>query len=192
MLLFTCPHCHEVLKVPEAYLGKRGHCNKCGGRIAVIGDAQVRTPQTASAVAEEPVAEEEPCKPATERQLAYLRELGAAEAQLRDIDLKQASGLIDRLKAQRQEGESATEKQLAYLRHLGAPASQLVQVKTKGEASRLIEEMHLLPTREQLDYLKDLGATGAQLAALKRKAEASDLIDRLKADGLDLGDAGHG
>ncbi len=181
MLLFLCPHCDELLKVPEAYLGQRGRCNKCGGRIALIGDANLATPQAASIVADETATDPRlgPPKPASDKQLDYLRALGAPEQTLRGLDRDQASALIDELKEKRQRGEPPTEKQLTYLKHLGATERQLGRVRSKADATRLIEDLHLSPTADQIKRLKALGASGAHLAALKSKAAADALIEEL-------------
>ncbi len=184
MLLFVCPHCTEVLKVSPRHLGRRGRCNKCGGRIALIGDAERAEPQAASAVAD--VAEGPspyPPKPVTEAQCRYLSVLGAAEEQVKTLDRESASALIAELKQRRGEGEAATEKQVAYLRRLGATDDQVARAASKAAASELIEAMHLHPTSEQIALLHDLGATGAQLAALKTKAAADALIESLYARG---------
>jgi len=181
MLLFLCPHCDELLKVPETYLGQRGRCNKCGGRIALIGDANVTTPQAASLVADETAPDPRlgPPKPASDKQLDYLRALGAPEQVLQDLDRERASTLIDELKEKRQRGESPTEKQWAYLKRLGATERQLAGVRSKADAARLIEDLHLSPTADQIKRLTALGASGARLAALKSKAAADALIEEL-------------
>lgn len=182
MLLFSCPHCDELLKVPEAHLGKRGRCNKCGGRIALIGRAGLTGVQAASMVADEllPGGEGDPGpKPVTEKQVEYLKALGAPEQQVRNLDRNRASDLIDRLRMQRQSLEPATDKQLAYLRRLAATDRQLQRIKSKADAGQLIEDMHLLPTAEQMERLHQLGATGAQMAALKTKAAAEAMIEEL-------------
>lgn len=181
MLLFLCPHCDALLKVPEAYLGQRGRCNKCGGRIALIGDVNVTAPQAASAVADETAPDPRlgPPKAATDKQLAYLRGLGAPEQALHGIDRERASALIDEIKAKRQHGEPPTEKQLAYLKRLGAPERQMGRVRSKADAARLIEDMHLSPTAEQIKRLNALGAGGARVATLKSKAAAEALIEEL-------------
>ncbi len=181
MYLFICPHCHDVLKVAEVHLGMRGRCNKCGGRIALIGDRGATGPQAASPVVEEMEDDGSgvPPKPPTDKQLAYLRALGASPDRIVGIDRERASTMIDELKVRRQESEAPTEKQLAHLKRLGASARQLAGVRSKAEAAALIEELHLLPTANQMAYLKELGATGAQLASVKTRAAASDLIDEL-------------
>ena len=179
MLLFTCPYCNKTLKVAEAHLGKRGRCNKCGGRIAIIGSAEVSTPQVASPVTDEVAGE--PPAPATQRQQQYLKELGASDGRIAGLDREQASDLIDGLKAQRGGALPPTPKQLAYLERLGATREQIAGIDSQASASQLIEELHLSPTPGQMAYLRDLGATGAQLAWLKTKAQASALIQSLAA-----------
>ncbi|HPO14479.1 MAG TPA: hypothetical protein PLI09_13635 [Candidatus Hydrogenedentes bacterium] len=179
MLLFSCPHCDEILKVPEEYLGRKGRCNKCGGRIALIGHAKVKGVQAASKVAEKLERGSDPPAPATEKQLQYLRTLGAPAQALEGIDREQASEWIDKLRAQRHGAEPPTDKQMAYLNRLGAPEKLVQQVRSKADASQLIEDMHLSPTPEQMTRLQKLGATGAQLALLKTKAGAASLMAEL-------------
>ena len=35
MLEFQCPHCNEVLSIPEQFLGSEGTCRKCKGKITI-------------------------------------------------------------------------------------------------------------------------------------------------------------
>ncbi len=182
MLQFSCPHCDQILCVPEAHLGKRGRCNKCGGRIALIGRAGATGIQAASAVADGLEAGndgQDSVQPATEKQLEFLRSLGAPAHMLNGLDRERASTLIDCMKNQRLAAEPPTEKQLAYITRLGASEGQLRRVRSKAEASALIEDLHLSPTAEQMERLHQLGATGAQLAVLKHKAGANALIEAL-------------
>lgn len=119
--------------------------------------------------------------PASEKQIEYLKVLGAPAHVLEGLDRDRASTLIDCLRGQRQGAEAPTEKQTAYLKRLGASDTQLRRIRSKAEASRLIEDMHLSPTAEQMERLHQLGATGAQLAVLKSKAAADALIESLGA-----------
>lgn len=182
MLLFICPYCDDILKVPGEYLGQRGRCNKCGGRIALLGTPGLSTPQAASRVTDD-LSDEELAQPATEKQLEVLREMGAAEGRLAGMTRDNASRLIQALRQRRLESDPPTEKQLDYLRKLGASATQLRAVTNKAEASALIEEMHLQPTTAQLDYLRDLGVPGARLAVLKTRGQASALIEEVRSAG---------
>ncbi len=179
MLLFSCPYCEEVLKVPGEYLGRKGRCNKCGGRVALIGHAKVNGVQSASKVANGLESGGATPRPATEKQLEFLRALGAPAQALNGLDIDRASEWIDKLRAQRQGTEPPTEKQMAYLKRLGAPAPLVQRVRSKADASQLIEDMHLSPTQEQMTHLHSLGASGAQLATLKTKAGAAALINEL-------------
>ena len=120
-------------------------------------------------------------RPATERQRAYLEQLGAPAAQTEGLDIIAASRLIERLQEQRRQQEPPTEKQLQHLERLGAPKAHIARLTSKAEASQLIEDMLLSPTRQQVLLLGELGATGAQMAALKSKGKAAALIEELQA-----------
>ena len=139
MPTFICPHCKEHLRINAEHVGLRGKCNKCGGKIALIGQAETEAPQMASVLGELPL---EPARPA------------------------------------RAESEPPTQRQLDYLRDLGMPRAELAGVKTKAEASRLIEAWLPPPSESQRAYLARLGATSEQIAVLRTKAEAADLIQR--------------
>jgi len=178
LLQFTCPACEAILRVPARLLGAKGTCNKCGARIALIGNAAVTSPQRASLVVDE--ATDDTTEPATEKQLEYLRSLGAGPEHLKGLTRSRASAMIDAAKKRRLAAEPVTGKQLAYLKRLGADPELVGRVKTKAAASALIEDMHLHPTREQVDMLRELGATGAQIAGLKSKGHANALILKLR------------
>ena len=180
MLIFVCPHCEASLRIAEKYLGQKGRCKKCGGRIALLGKADATAPQRASRVGIEERGEaQEASKPATEKQCNYLRTLGMDEAALTGLNSVKASEYIDQLRKKKRGQEPPTEKQLDYLRRLGASTKQIQTLSSKEAASTLIEEMHLLPTAEQLKYLKNLGASGAQLATIRTRGHAAALIDEL-------------
>ena len=172
MLEFICPHCNQSLRVRPEHLGLRGHCRKCNGRIALIGVPGSNT-QYHACVVEDTVPE--PQVPATERQLAALRKLGAGPKVLNGLSREQASALLRARHAQ-----PPTEKQMAYLRRLGASGDQIASLVDSSEASALIEEMHLQPTQPQMALLRKLGAPGERIARLKSRGEASALIDALK------------
>ena len=180
MLHFVCPHCEKLLRVPRKHLGAQGACNKCGGRIALLGRADAEAPQRASKVADAPVGPERG-RAATEKQLVYLRGLGAPEAGLRGLSRDGASARIEMLKRERRLAEPATEKQRSYLRRLGAPEELLARADSKEAASALIEALHLEPTHAQRQALRSLGATGAQMAGVKNRAAAESMIASLRA-----------
>ncbi len=181
MALFICPHCEQVLKVAGAHIGRRGRCNRCGGRIALLGRPQPNRPLMATAVTDE-VDRDGPGPPPTERQLDYARDLGATEAQLRGKCRDEVSDLIETLRAQRQQESPPTEKQLAYLQRLGVDEAAIAGLRSKAEASALLEALHLSPTREQLEQLRALGASGAQMARLRTRAAAESLLRELRGE----------
>jgi hypothetical protein len=168
-----------MLKVPDEYLGMRGRCNKCGARIALIGQPGSMALQAATRV-EESEIDDLPSPPATEKQLDYLRALGARDHEFSGLDRERASELIERLKAQERDRQPPSEKQLAYLERLGTPPEQLTAITSRKEASDLIDAIQPPPTDKQLALLKKLGADAAQCAALQTRREASELIEMLQ------------
>lgn len=180
MLTFICPHCHQQLKINAEHVGLRGKCNKCGGRIALIGRADAQRPQMASRIAE---SGEEDTRPATPRQVELARKLGAPATALESLNRAQAETVIVQQRDLRAEHEPPTERQLDYLKRLGLPAEQAAAIRSKAEASRLIDQWLPPPTKAQRDYLERLGATPSQLAALRTKTEAAALIQQFLSQG---------
>lgn len=177
-LQFICPRCHATLRVPAKYLGMRGSCKHCGGRIALVGRPDPDRPQFASLLADPPAAPKGP--PATARQQAFLAQLGADPAEAARMDLGEASEAIAARVAARRAADPPTARQLEYLGKLGADPALVASLRSKAEASDLIEAMHLQPTPGQIELLQGLGATGGQIAALRSKGEAEALIQRLR------------
>ena len=105
----------------------------------MIGAADGSGPRRASVVVDE-IEDPEP-EPATDKQLVYLKDLGAPDSALGGISRDKASDLIDDLIARRRAAQPPTEKQLAFLKDLGASEDQIATLKTKGEASTLIETL---------------------------------------------------
>jgi DNA-directed RNA polymerase subunit RPC12/RpoP len=174
---FICPHCDKTLHIEEKYLGKRGRCNHCGGRIALLGTPQGGRPMRATTVEDEGAASPEEAAPATPAQKAYLGDLGMTESQANRMTRSHAETEISHRRVERMAHEPPTQDQLDYLQRLGLPPKRLKAVMTKNEASRLIEEMLPPPTENQIAYLERLGANKAQILGLKSRAEASALIE---------------
>jgi hypothetical protein len=179
---FICPFCRETLKIPKEYLGRRGRCNHCGGRIALIGSENIGEVQLATKVAEEAAEEENarPKPPSTPKQRELLVKLGMKAADAAALDREKASERIDALTEAQRGREAPTEKQMAWLRKQGMEEDRIRAIASKAEASALIENMHLQPTPKQIEYLRDLGADGVRIARIKSRAEASALIDLLR------------
>jgi len=176
---FRCPYCQKVLNIPGRYAGQRGTCNKCGGKIALVGASKTGGIPTASRVApEQGQSEAASHEPVTENQAAYLHDLGVSPDEARRLDRQKASTLIEQKQNERSESEPPTEKQINLLRRLGLSGKELAGIPSKAEASRRIEALQPPPTPRQLEYLERLGATPEQRAALKTRSEASDLIER--------------
>ncbi len=156
----------------------KGRCNKCQGRIALIGNADMTVPQYASIVEGE-LPSDAGTPGMSQRQCDLLAELGVSPDEMAGLDREKASARIRQIISAKRMSEPATDKQISYLARLGATQTQLEQVHTKEDATQLIEEMHLQPTAAQMEYLRDLGANGAQLARLKTRGQASALIQEL-------------
>ena len=163
MLTFICPHCDQQLRINVEHLGLRGKCNKCGGRIALVGRADAQRPQMASRLAEE-------------------NDLDAVASPTTSASRNNAPTVLVTPREASAEHEPPTARQLDYLKRLGLPAAELQAVGSKAEASRLIEAWLPPPTQSQREYLHRLGATPAQIAVLRTKSDAADLIQRLLTD----------
>lgn len=138
MPTFICPHCKEYLRINAEHVGLRGKCNKCGDKIALIGQKDSESPQMASVLGEMPVEAARPARaeaePPTQRQLDYLRDLGMPRAELAGVKSKaEASRLIEAWLP------PPTESQRAYLARLGATSEQIAVLRTKVEAADLIQ-----------------------------------------------------
>ena len=146
MLTFICPHCQHELKIIARHLGLRGTCNRCGGRIALIGRADAQRPQMASQIGETPEGTARPglqralvsakmqMEPPTERQLDYLRRLGLPKAQLEKVGNKaEASRLIEEWLP------PPSQSQRDYLARLGATDDEIAALRTKAQAADLIQ-----------------------------------------------------
>ncbi len=178
MLTFICPHCQKELQIKPAYLGQRGKCNKCGGRIALIGRMDTPRAQVASKVVDAP---EGKAPPPTPKQVAAVKNLGAAPEQIASLDRENTGNILQQLKRVQAEREAPTDRQLEYLKQLGVPEPELAAVKSKGQASRMIDQWLPPPSDSQREYLARLGATGEQIAALRTKSDAAELIQRFLA-----------
>lgn len=187
MLQFICPYCEQTLRVPRDYAGKRGKCKKCGARIALVGNADTGEAQWAARVDDEvgdTARSNTTPEKATQRQLDYLRVLGAWEEELVELSKEAASEKIERLKRDQRGAELPTEEQLAYLRRLGLSTKELLAVGSKEEASFLIERLQPAPTENQIQYLQRLGARPEQIRGLKTRGEAAMLIEKFLSGGF--------
>lgn len=180
-LQFICPLCQSTLRIPEKYLGQRGTCKHCGGKIALIGRAGATHPQFASRVEEHLGGPQGP--PPTQAQRDRLAELRAAPTQIVGMDRRAASDAIANLQQQARSTEPASDKQLDYLRKLGASDEMMQSIRSKADASDLIEAMHLQPTQGQIQLLQKLGVSGGRIATLRSKGEAELLIQKTQRQG---------
>lgn len=178
-MIFICPHCEQHLQIRPQFVGFRGYCKKCGGRIALIGSRNVLTAQRAQSLEPRAVVQPTPDPPAVPLNSRFESSL---EAALEDI-----SGWDDEVFSD-MEGESHGEgppspEQMARLRELGATEGQLARVATRGDAIRLIEVMQPPPTEEQLQILRAYGVPEDELAFLTTEGVAQAMIDEYQSDG---------
>jgi len=174
-MIFICPHCEQTLQIRPQFLGFRGYCKKCGGRIALIGNRNMLTAQRAQALEPRVIAIAESTANSPNPFESTL------EAALEDI-----SGWDDEVVTDfEDEAETEappTEAQLRRLRELGATESQIGRLKTKGDAIRLIEVLQPPPTEEQLAILRSYGVSEEELAFLTTEGVAQAMIDEYTSD----------
>lgn len=176
-LQFRCPHCKEVLQISPRYLGQVGKCKRCGGRIALIGVANAGVVQAASLVDDGENLRDE--RPATEAQREYLRNLGVPEERVDNAKRHDVSTLIQLVREDMRDPDPPTTAQMVLLKRLGVTEDERNLVRTRGDASRLIEGLQPKPTEAQLQYLARLGATPEQISAISTRSEAGELIEKL-------------
>lgn len=174
-MIFICPHCEEHLQIRPQFLGFRGYCKKCGGRIALIGSRNILTAQRAQKL--DPRVLTVPDSGIARTDLLA----GSLEAALDDISAWDDEVVTDF------EDESEAEAppspaQLARLRNLGATEGQLARLVTKGDAVRLIEVMQPPPTEEQLQILRGYGVPDEELSFLTTAGVAQAMIDEYESD----------
>jgi len=132
------------LRVPERFQGHAGRCTHCQARIALLGSGAGEAPLRATLVADRGQAvPESPAShgPATDKQRDYLRALGVTENEIALLDRAAASERIDAIRAAQQNVAPPTARQLAYLHKLGATAAQRAALRSRAEASRLIDAL---------------------------------------------------
>lgn len=174
-MIFICPHCEEHLQIRPQFLGFRGYCKKCGGRIALIGSRNILTAQRAQKLGprEFRTPNPEPQSP------GYVG--GGIEAALdgiSDWDDEVVTDFEDAAEAE----APPTPEQIARIRDLGATEAQIARVATKGDAIRLIEVLQPPPTREQIEILRAYGVTDDELTFLTTAGVAQAMIDEYESD----------
>lgn len=174
-MIFICPHCEQKLQIRPQFLGFRGYCKKCGGRIALIGSRNMLTAQRA-----------QPLPP----RVIQVAESVAGSANVfestLDAALESISGWDDEVVTDfEDESESEappTEDQIRRLRELGATEGQLARLATKGDAIRMIEVLQPPPTEEQIAILRSYGVTDDELSFLTTQGVAQAMIDEYESD----------
>lgn len=174
-MIFICPHCEQSLQIRPQFLGFRGYCQKCGGRIALIGNRNVLTAQHAQPLGPRVITVAEP---AAGQPNPFVSSLDAA--------LESISGWEDDVVTDfEDEAETEappTENQLRRLRELGATEGQLHRLKTKGDAIRMIEVLQPPPTEEQMALLRSYGVSEDELAFLTTEGVAQAMIDEYESE----------
>ena len=177
-MIFICPHCEQNLHIRPQFLGFRGYCKKCGGRIALIGERNLLNAQPAHALPPRavviPSTTVEPIAPSEgfESRLDEALE----DIQVWDDELVGGDGGSTN-------GQSPpTREQIVRLKELGATEGQLGHLRTRGEAIRLIEVLQPPPTEEQLALLRSYGVTEDEITFLTTEGVAQAMIEEYESD----------
>lgn len=178
-MIFICPHCEQNLQIRPQFLGFRGYCKKCGGRIALIGERNKLNAQRAQSLPPREQAAPSPARtvpvaPSTGFESRLDEALDDIHAW--DDEIAREIGMEHHAAA------PPTPDQLARLNELGATEGQLSHLKTKGDASRLIEVLQPAPTEAQLALLRSYGVTEEELAFLTTEGVAQAMIEEYESD----------
>lgn len=174
-MIFICPHCEQSLQIRPQFLGFRGYCKKCGGRIALIGNRNMLTAQRAQPLGPRVIAVAEPGDNPSH---PFESTLDAALESISGWDDEVVTDFEDEAETE----APPTENQLRRLRELGATEGQLLRLRTKGEAIRLIEVLQPPPTEEQMALLRSYGVSEQELAFLTTEGVAQAMIDEYESD----------
>jgi hypothetical protein len=176
-LQFRCPHCGEVLRINAKYLGQVGSCKKCAGRIALVGHENPDVVQVASLVDDGAGVKDN--RPASDAQRALLRDVGVPEERAAGAMRHEVTTLIQVVRDDVRETEPPTSAQMELLRRLGVTDKERALVRTKAEASHLIEGLQPKPTESQVQYLKRLGVPPEKVDKIATRSEAGEMIEQL-------------
>lgn len=179
-MIFICPHCEQNLQIRPQFLGFRGYCKKCGGRIALIGERNMMNAQRAQALPEKTAVEPSPpaiTPVAPSEGFESRLDLALDDIHAWDDEIAREIGLSS-------DGQAPpTADQLARLNELGATEGQLSHLKTKSDASRLIEVLQPPPTEEQIALLRSYGVSDEELAFLTTEGVAQAMIEDYESEG---------
>ena len=178
-MIFVCPHCEQNLQIRPQFLGFRGYCKKCGGRIALIGDRNKLSAQRAQALPPREVVA-----------AASTTTVPVARAEGFDSRLDEALDAIhawdedigEEFGVQQSDQAPPTADQINRLKELGATEGQLSHLQTKGDAIRLIEVLQPPPTEAQIALLRTYGVTEDELAFLTTEGVAQAMIEEYESD----------
>jgi hypothetical protein len=166
------------LQIRPQFLGFRGYCKKCGGRIALIGERNKLNAQRAQALPprEMPVPESQANVPVAPME-GFDSRLDEALDDIHawDDEIAREIGM------EHQTEVPPTKDQLARLRELGATEGQMSHLRTKADAVRLIEVLQPPPTEAQLNILRSLGVTEEELSFLTTEGVAQAMIEDYQA-----------
>jgi len=176
-LVFMCPYCSRTMQVPAKYLGQRGRCNKCGGRVLLEGQADVAEAQPASPLDEEQPQELPLIETLEAEALRICWEALAPDGESPPRDAYSLRrGLWDYI-SEDEDGPEVSGATRSRLLRLGLDPGTVDGVATEAKANALHEELHLQPTVLQRRALQTVGASGAAVAAARTRAHARLLLE---------------
>ncbi len=178
-MIFICPHCEQNLQIRPQFLGFRGYCKKCGGRIALVGERNMLNAQRAQALPPREVA-----APASTAVVPVAPSDGfesRLDEALNDIHAWDDE-IAEEMGIPIHNDSPPTTDQLARLKELGATEAQLANLVTRSQAIRMIEVLQPPPTEEQMTLLRSYGVTDDELAYLTTEGVAQAMIEEYQSE----------
>lgn len=185
-LQFICPHCDQVMRVPAQYLGQRGKCNRCDGKVRLEGNGDDPSPQLAvaltAATAQDSGASMADALDAEALQTCWLAL--APDDPLPGRDAQTIREALQDLLTVPADDEPISGKTRSALLRLGLEREVIDDLGSETKARQVHEELHLQPTVHQRQALHALGINGAAIAAARSRGLARLLIEsRLSQQG---------